>query len=167
MNTNTHSVQDALMDEMELEIENTKLRAQRDDLSEAANLAVESSGPLDASDETSDIVISRAAFVALCAAIDECKPAPPDLDLEPHDYETALAFIVSLRRQLHMLMDERKELLTALEAALPRLAHDFSCARVRPVTEWDDKGSWEFDGCSCAISIVRAAISRATGEQHG
>ena len=56
------------------------------------------------------------------------------------------------------------DLLAALKVALPRLAHKASCHTVRPTSEWEKHGSSCFDECDCEIKVVRAAISRATGE---
>lgn len=63
------------------------------------------------------------------------------------------------------LIGAAPELLAALEAALPRLAHPHRCWRVRPTTEWAEHGSASFENCDCEISVARAAIAKARGEQ--
>jgi hypothetical protein len=58
---------------------------------------------------------------------------------------------------------EGVNLLAALKAALPRLAHKYACHSVRPASEWAEHGSASFENCSCEIRIVEAAIARAEG----
>lgn len=53
------------------------------------------------------------------------------------------------------------DLLAALKAARTRLAHKLECGISLPASEWEKKGSWDFSGCNCEISIVDAAIARA------
>jgi hypothetical protein len=55
------------------------------------------------------------------------------------------------------------ELLEALKAARPRLAHRYDCMSVLPTEQWRDRGSVVPDSCTCEIAIVDAAITKAEG----
>ena len=54
------------------------------------------------------------------------------------------------------------ELIEALQAVLPRLAHDATCASVRPSHEWAEHGSITFDNCCCGINQVKSALAKAS-----
>ena len=54
------------------------------------------------------------------------------------------------------------ELIEALQAVLPRLAHDAICASVRPSHEWAEHGSITFDNCCCGINQVKSALAKAS-----
>jgi hypothetical protein len=53
-----------------------------------------------------------------------------------------------------------RELVEALRAALPRLAHKASCHTTRPASEWLEHGSASFENCNCEIATVRAALEK-------
>lgn len=63
------------------------------------------------------------------------------------------------------LLAENERLREALRLVLPRLAHGVSCGSFNPTSEWAEKGSINFDNCSCEIAIVRAALAQATPTQ--
>lgn len=91
----------------------------------------------------------------------------------PMDAE--LAFLIAKHRQsgntatlnfllrYESLASIHADLLAALEAALPRMAHRIQCYRCRPTEEWAQHGSVSLDGCECEIQQVRAAIAKAKG----
>ena len=54
------------------------------------------------------------------------------------------------------------ELIEALQAVLPRIAHDAICASVRPSHEWAEHGSITFDNCCCGINQVKSALAKAS-----
>ena len=54
------------------------------------------------------------------------------------------------------------DLYEALQAVLPRLAHDAICASVRPSHEWAEHGSITFDNCCCGINQVKSALAKAS-----
>lgn len=58
--------------------------------------------------------------------------------------------------------DAVAELIEALQAVLPRLAHDAICASVRPSHEWAEHGSITFDNCCCGINQVKSALAKAS-----
>jgi len=65
-------------------------------------------------------------------------------------------------REMTQARDAVAELIEALQAVLPRLAHDAICASVRPSHEWAEHGSITFDNCCCGINQVKSALAKAS-----
>ena len=65
-------------------------------------------------------------------------------------------------REMTQARDAVAGLIEALQAVLPRLAHDAICASVRPSHEWAEHGSITFDNCCCGINQVKSALAKAS-----
>lgn len=84
---------------------------------------------------------------------------------QDHSAVARLETYDSMKAQIAALKAERDALREALKLARTRIAHKFDCLAINPTEEWPEKGSTNFDGCSCEISVIDAALSTpASGE---
>lgn len=106
-------------------------------------------------DSADPFTAAKAAWLARDA---EIGAKQRECDILKSSVENYIKIVGGLEAELADLRGRMEALAEACKLVLPRLAHPAKCMELNPTETWNEKGSMNFDNCTCGISAILAAL---------